>query len=94
VIEKGVSAMSTRRAACAVFVVVFLVVGSADAIAAPGALAAQPKGPVLNLTVTSSRISLTARETPLADVLAAIGRQAGVKMVLRGDLNTFTNGTN
>jgi HEAT repeats len=93
VIEKGVSAMSTRRAARAVFVVVLLVIGSADAIAAPGALVAQPKGSVLNLTVTSSRISLTARETPLADVLAAIGRMAGVKMVMRGDLNTSVTAT-
>jgi HEAT repeats len=93
VIEKGVSAMSTRRAARAVFVVVLLVIGSAVGTAASVAFAAQPKGPVLDVTVTSSRISLTARETPLADVLAAIGRQAGVKMVLRGDLNTSVTET-
>lgn len=85
--------MSTRRAARAVCVVVLLVIAGAGATAIPGALAAQPNGPVLNLTVTSSRISLTAREMPLSDVLAAISRQAGVRMVLRGDLNASVTET-
>jgi len=80
--------MSTLRAFRTVSVVVLLVIGSAVGTAASVAFAAQSKVPVLSLTVTSSRISLSARETPLADVLAAIGRQAGVKMVLGGDLNT------
>jgi hypothetical protein len=49
---------------------------------------AQPADQILEIAVTpSSRVSLTARETPLADVLRAIGEQAGVKVVLRGDFN-------
>lgn len=86
-IGNDVSAMSTRRAARTVLVVVLLVAGSAAGTAASVVFAAQPAGPFLTVTVTSSRMSLSAREAPLADVLAAIGRQAGVTMVLRGDLN-------
>jgi HEAT repeats len=57
------------------------------------ALAAQPEGQILDVTVSSSRVSLVAREVPLADVLAAIGRKAGVKVVLRDALATSVTAT-
>jgi hypothetical protein len=47
----------------------------------------------LEVTATTSHVSLTARETPLADVLKAIGQQAGVKIVLRSELNTPVTAT-
>jgi hypothetical protein len=48
----------------------------------------QAVGRVLEIAVTpASRVSLTAREAPLVDVLRAIGEQAGVKIVLRGDFD-------
>lgn len=81
---------STVRSA---FRFLLLVIGSVAASAASPAFAAQPDGHVVKVTVTSSRVSLTARETPLDDVLAAIGRRSGVKMVLRGDLNSLVTET-
>jgi HEAT repeats len=56
-------------------------------------LAAQPKGQILDVTVSESRVSLVARQAPLADVLGAIGRQAGVKVVLRDALGTSVTAT-
>jgi hypothetical protein len=87
VIGKGESAMSARRAARSTFVLFLLVIAGAAGTAASGAFAAQRTGPILELSATSSRISLSARDVPLADVLTAIGRQAGVRMVLRGKLD-------
>lgn len=75
----------------AVFAVVSLVMGSSGAGAA-GPIAPPPiQG--LEVTVTSSNVSLMARETPLADVLRAIGQQAGVKIVLHSDFNTPVTAT-
>jgi hypothetical protein len=55
---------------------------------------AQPAGQISEIALTPlSRVSLTARETPLGDVLRAIGEQAGVKVVLRGDFNTLVTQT-
>ena len=49
---------------------------------------APPSGPTLSVTVTSSRLNLTARDARLGDVLLAIGQQSGVKLVLGGSLDT------
>jgi HEAT repeats len=68
--------------------------------AAPGAMAfaasADLPGRVLEVAVKSGRLSLRAYQARLADVLEAIGRQAGVRIVLHGDLDapvteTFAN---
>jgi HEAT repeats len=72
----------------AVLVVAMLMIDGAPGVSPSFVFAAQRTGQVLSVTVTSSRISLVAREAPLAEVLAEIGRQAGVKTVLAGDLNT------
>ena len=57
------------------------------------AFSTPPKSQVLDVTVESARVSLIAREAPLADVLAAIGRQASVKVVLRDALRTTVTAT-
>ncbi len=80
----GVYAMSARRMIQAVFAVGLVVIGGAAGASPSVVFAAQPNGQVLNVTVTSSRVSLTVREAPLAEVLAAVARQAGVKIVLSG----------
>lgn len=41
----------------------------------------------LSVVVTDSRITLTAQNAPLADVLRTIAREAGIKVVLQGDVN-------
>jgi Fe2+ transport system protein FeoA len=61
----------------AVFVVGLVVIGVAPGASPSVVFAAPPNGQVLNVKITSSRVSLTAREAALAEVLAAIGRQAG-----------------
>jgi hypothetical protein len=45
------------------------------------------EGDVLDVTVKGSRLTVRAHEVRLADVLKAIGRQAGMRIVLKGDLN-------
>jgi hypothetical protein len=57
------------------------------------AFAAQPRREILDVTVKSTRVTLNARSAALADVLAAIGRQAGVKVVLRDALTTLVTAT-
>jgi hypothetical protein len=56
---------------------------------ARSAAAAELQGPVLEITVQSARLSVDVRQVRLADVLEAIGRQAGVRIVLHGDLDTL-----
>jgi hypothetical protein len=73
--------MSSRWTILAMFAVVPLLIDSR------GAGATGPPAS-LEVTATSSHVTLTARERPLADVLNAIGQQAGVKIVLRSDFNT------
>lgn len=75
----------------AVFAVVALLMDGSDAGAAGPTTF--PPDQVLEVTATPSHVSLTARETPLADVLKAIGQQAGVKIVLRSELNTPVTAT-
>jgi HEAT repeats len=77
------------RAPGALRVLVFLVIGAAAGTVGAVAHAAQATGQVLDLTVMSSRITLSARDVPLADVLTAIGRQTGVKILLQGDLSAL-----
>jgi HEAT repeat protein len=60
---------------------------SSHAAAAAGS-ATQAQVPALEVAVASSRVNLTARQAPLAEVLTAIGRQAGLTVVLRGEFNT------
>lgn len=55
--------------------------------------AGRPKGQVLTVTVRSARVSVSAQNAPLADVVAAIGRQAGFNVVLRDALTTSVTGT-
>jgi HEAT repeats len=83
--------MSGRWTVLAMFAVVPLLIDSRGAEAASPT--ASPPGQVLEVTATTSHVSLTARETPLADVLKAIGQQAGVKIVLRSELNTPVTAT-
>src|SRR5262245_25493943 len=52
-----------------------------------------PASQVLEVTATPLHVNVMARETPLADVLKAIGQQAGVKIVLRSELNTPVTAT-
>jgi hypothetical protein len=62
----------------AVFAVGLVVIGGVAGASPSVVFAAEPNRQVLNVTViTSSRVSLTVRGAPLAEVLAAIGRQAG-----------------
>ncbi len=77
----------------AVFAVGLVVIGGAAGASPSVVFAAQPNGQVLNVTVTSSRVSLTVREAPLAEVLAAVARQAGVKTVLSGNFDTSVTET-
>src|SRR5262249_14807000 len=84
-------AMSGRWTVLAMFAIVPLLIDSRGAEAAGST--ASPPGQVLEVTATPSHVSLTARETPLADVLKAIGQQAGVKIVLRSELNTPVTAT-
>jgi hypothetical protein len=79
-------ATSARQRIQAMFAIGFVVILAG--VVPTVVFAAQPTGKVLNVTVTASRISLIAREAPLANVLTEIARQSGVKLVLAGDLNT------
>jgi HEAT repeat protein len=89
----GACFMSPRRTTAALCAVVSLAIVGGARAASAGAIGAQPTSQILDVTVTSSRVSLTAREMPLGDVLKEIGRQARVKMVLRDDLNTSVTET-
>jgi hypothetical protein len=71
------------------FAVALLGMSSAEGTFVSVAFAAQPRGEILDVTVKSGRVSLDARGAALADVLAAMGRQAGVKVVLRDALTTL-----
>jgi HEAT repeat protein len=73
------------------FAVVSLLMDS-HGVGAAGPPASLP-GQILEVTATPSHVSLTAREAPLADVLKAIGQQAGVKIVLYRDFNTPVTAT-
>jgi HEAT repeats len=75
----------------AVFAIVSLLMDGGGAAAA-GPTASAPSQ-VLEVTATPSHVNLIARETPLADVLKAIGQQAGVKIVLRSEFNTPVTAT-
>ena len=61
-------------------------------LSSPGVGAAGPATPpeakALEVAVSPAGVSLTARQTPLAEVLTAVGQQAGVKIVLRGEFTT------
>jgi HEAT repeats len=78
--------MSSRWTVLAMFAVATLLIDS-RAAGATGPPTSLP-GQVLEVTATSSHVTLTARERTLADVLNAISQQAGVKIVLRSDFNT------
>jgi hypothetical protein len=75
----------------ATFAAVSLVMADGGAVVA-GPIA-PGQGQVLEVSVTSSRVSVAVRETPLADVLTAIGQKAGVKVVLHGDFTTSVTQT-
>jgi hypothetical protein len=53
----------------------------------PWTAAATPRAGALEVLVASSRVTLNAREAPLAELLAAIGQKAGVKIVLLGKVD-------
>jgi HEAT repeat protein len=74
-----------RRSVAVLALVVLIVSGRGASVAGP----ATPLGPQpLEVAVTPSGVSLTARQTPLAQVLTAVGQQAGVKIILRGEFTT------
>jgi hypothetical protein len=77
----------------AVLAVASVAMSSAGGTFASVSFAAQPRREILDVTVRSSRVTLNARGAALADVLAAIGRQAGVKVVLRDALTTLVTAT-
>src|SRR5262245_11863269 len=83
--------MSGHWTVLAVVAIVSLLIdgGGAGAAGQTASTASQ----VLEVTATPSHVNVTAHETPLADVLRAIGQQAGVKIVLRGELNTPVTAT-
>src|SRR5215470_16681089 len=83
--------MSGRWTVLAVVAIVSLLIdgGGAGAAGQTASTASQ----VLEVTATPSHVNVMARETPLADVLNAIGQQAGVKIVLRSELNTPVTAT-
>jgi hypothetical protein len=89
----GACFMSPRRTTAALCAVVSLAIVGGARAASAGAIGAQPTSQILDVTVTSSRVSLTARETLLRDVLTAIGQQSGVKIVLRSEFNTPVTAT-
>src|SRR5438128_10385654 len=68
-----------------VLVAAAVVALSPDAWAADAPL---HSGGVARVIVQSGRLSVDVREARLAEVLEAIGRQAGAKVVLHGDLST------
>jgi hypothetical protein len=91
--ENGGNAMLLRPATGTAVALALLAMSSTAGPYASVVFAAQPRGQVLDVTVDASRVSLVAREAPLGDVLAAIGRQAGVKVVLRDALSTSVTAT-
>ena len=86
-IKNDVSTSCARPTNGAVFV------ADAEQTFASVAFAAQPRRDILDVTVKSARVTLNTRGAALADVLAAIGRQAGVKVVLRDALTTLVTAT-
>ena len=80
--------MNDCRLAWMSVLILLLEVTPAAGMTASGAFAAQPAGSHLEVKATSSRVNLSVHGVPLGDVLAAIGRQAGVKVVLSGDFDT------
>jgi hypothetical protein len=76
-----------RFTACASLCGLLVAAFSAVAPGAPAfAAAADSPGQTLDVTVTSGRLSVRVHEARLADVLEAVGRQAGVRVMLRGDV--------
>jgi HEAT repeats len=55
--------------------------------------AASSQGRILEVSVDSGRLTLRAQEAPLAEVLKAVGRQAGVTIALRGNLDALVTET-
>jgi hypothetical protein len=71
-----------RSILCGVFL---LGIAGAEAGAAL-AIAAEPRRSHLEVTAKSGRLSVRAHEAPLAEVLEAVGREAGVRIVVHGVL--------
>jgi HEAT repeats len=80
-------AMNNAAARLMLCGVVLLAVTGTVGVGAALALAAKPQGQVLEVAVKSGRLSVRAHEAPLAGVLEAISRKAGVKILLHGDLD-------
>lgn len=92
-IKNDVSTSRARPTNGAVFVAASPAMSDAEKTFASVAFAAQPRRDMLEVTVKSTRVTLNTRGAALADVLAAIGRQAGVKVVLRDALTTLVTAT-
>src|SRR5262249_57247788 len=92
-IKKDESASCARPTTGAVLAVALPAMSNGEEAYASVAFAAQPKREMLEVTVKAARVSLNARGAALADVLAAIGREAGVKVVLRDALTTLVTAT-
>jgi HEAT repeats len=92
-IQNDESAMCARPTTGSTVAAALLPMSSAGDSFVSVAFAAQPRDAIVDVTVKSSRVSLSARGAPLADVLGAIGRQAGVKVVLRDALSTSVTAT-
>jgi hypothetical protein len=72
-----------------------LVLAVTATIGGEAVVAAESEAPrrVLDVSVQSDRLSVRAQEAPLVEVLEAIGRHAGVLMVLGGTLDTLVTET-
>jgi hypothetical protein len=92
-IKNDVSTSCARPTNGAVFVAASPAMSDAEKTFASVAFAAQPRRDMLEVTVKLARVTLNTRGAALADVLAAIGRQAGVKVVLRDALTTLVTAT-
>jgi hypothetical protein len=79
-------AASTRRAR-SIARIVSVAITIATVAAAGLAAEAGSHDRVLEVTVESSHVSVRAHAARLSEVLEAIGRESGVRMVLRGDLD-------
>src|SRR5262245_4725189 len=87
--KRDTSTSGVRPTNAAVLAGASPVMSNAEKNFASVSFAAQPRRELLEVTVKSARVTLNTRGAALADVLAAIGRQAGVKVVLRDALMTL-----
>jgi hypothetical protein len=85
--------MEGSRARVIVCLVILLATSTVTGHEVVFAGAASSQGRVLEVSVDSGRLTVRVREAPLAEVLEAVGRQAGVTIALRGNLDALVTET-